>query len=308
TPIDPLNYDQDDYAVWNSTGGVGTAGGGIGNSNVPDGTIAAGQGFFVVGNVVTAGSPLVFNNDIRLSGDNGMFFRPDGTQRAPQVVEKHRVWLELTNAQGAYKQTLVGYIQGATNQKEVAFDGVMIDGGNAVSLYSIADGYNLAIQGRALPFDTSDVVPLGFKVSTGGTYNIALSNFDGLFEGQDVFLEDLYLGTVQNLKTENYSFTAPAGTFNDRFQLRYNENALGTPNQFDDNSVVIYKNTQGIQVNTGNVDIKDVKVFDMRGRLVTLKEDVAAASLTVSLDVPQQVLIVQVTSQDNRVVTKKIVY
>ena len=308
TPIDPLNYTQSDYAVWNSSGGIGTAGGGVGNSNVPDGSIAAGQGFFVVGNVVTAGSPLTFNNNMRITGSNGMFFRPDGTKRQVDQTEKHRVWLELTNAQGAYKQTLVGYIAGATHEKEPAFDAVMIDGGNSVSLYSVVGSHNLAIQGRALPFDTADVVPLGFSVSTGGTYTISLSNFDGLFDNQDVYLEDLYLGTIQNLKTANYSFTAPAGIFNDRFQLRYNENALGTPNQFDDNSVVIYKNSQGIQINTGNVDIKDVKVFDMRGRLVTLKEDVAAASLTVSLDVPQQVLIVQVTSQDNRVVTKKIVY
>lgn len=309
TPIDPLNYTQSDYAVWNSSGGVGTAGGGVGNSNVPDGSIAAGQGFFVVGNVVTAGSPLTFNNNMRITGSNGMFFRPDGTKRQVDQTEKHRVWLELTNAQGAYKQTLVGYIAGATHEKEPAFDAVMIDGGNSVSLYSVVGSHNLAIQGRALPFDTADVVPLGFSVSTGGTYTISLSNFDGLFDNQDVYLEDLYLGTIQNLKTANYSFTAPAGIFNDRFQLRYNENALGVQdNQFDDNSVVIYKNDSGIQINSGTVDIKDVKVFDMRGRLVTSKEEVASTSLTVSLDVPQQVLIVQVTSQDNRVVTKKIVY
>jgi hypothetical protein len=307
TPIDPLNYTQSDYAVWNSTGGSGTAGGGAGNSNVPDGTIAAGQGFFVVGNSVTAGSPLVFDNTMRLIGSNGNFYRPDGTQRMASSAEKHRIWLELTNAQGAYKQMLVGYVEGATNAKDAAFDAPTIDGGNAVNFYSIADGFDLTIQGRSLPFDSADQVPLGFSVTTAGTYSIGIHNFDGLFENQNIYLEDLHLGIIHDLKASNYTFATTAGDFEDRFMLRYDETALGV-NQFNDNSVVIYKNTTGIHIHSGVVDIADVKIFDMRGRQITVKANVNERSLTVALDVPQQVLIVQVTAVDGRTVTKKVVY
>jgi hypothetical protein len=33
------------------------------------------------------------------------------------------VWLNLTNTQGAFKQTLIGYVSGATNDYESAYDG-----------------------------------------------------------------------------------------------------------------------------------------------------------------------------------------
>lgn len=309
TPIDPLDYTQSDYAQWNSTGGTGTAGGGIGNSNVPDGSIAAGQGFFVVGNVMTAGSPLVFNNFHRLIGSNGNFYRPSGEAKTPSPAEKHRVWLEVTNEQGAYKQTLVGYVEGATNEKENGFDGAAADGGNIVAFYSINGEHKLGIQGRALPFDVNDQVPMGFKTSVAGTYSIGLSDYDGLFDNQNVYIEDLYTSVIHNLKDSNYSFTTTTGVFDNRFVLRYTDTALGVNNnQFDDNSVVIYKNHAGININSGTVLMDNIKVFDMRGRLITERESVNATSTIISLDVPQQVLIVQVTSTDDTVVTKKIVY
>lgn len=309
TPINPLDYTQSDYAQWNSTGGTGTAGGGVGNSNVPDGTIAAGQGFFVVGNVVTAGSPLVFNNFHRLVGSNGNFYRPNGEARAQSAIEKHRVWLEVTNEQGAYKQTLVGYVEGATNEKDNGFDGAAADGGNIVAFYSINGPHKFGIQGRALPFDVNDQVPMGFKTSVAGTYSIGLSNFDGLFNNQNVYIEDLYTNVIHNLKESNYSFTTTTGVFEDRFVLRYTDTALGVDgHQFNDNSVVIYKNHAGINIHSGNVPMDNIKIFDIRGRLVTERKSVNATATVITLDIPQQVLIVQVTSTDEVVVTKKIVY
>ena len=49
TPITNYQYTSNDYAVYNYTGGVGTqsaTNSGINNTS-PDGTIAAGQGFFM---------------------------------------------------------------------------------------------------------------------------------------------------------------------------------------------------------------------------------------------------------------------
>jgi hypothetical protein len=50
----------------------------------------------------------------------------------------------------------------------------------------------LVIQGRALPFLDTDLVPLGFATPLATTCTIALGQFDGLFadESVNIYLED----------------------------------------------------------------------------------------------------------------------
>src|SRR5690606_8554704 len=161
--ITDYQYTGSDYAIYNYTGGVGTGtpatNPGI-NNTAPTRYIAAGQGFFVEG---TANGQLRFDNSMRVAGSNSNFYRVAAPGAAPYAVqsigERHRLWLNISNAAGLSKQTLVGYVSSATNGIDRGFDGKVADAGNPVSLYSLVDGTALAIQGRALPFDVSDVVP-----------------------------------------------------------------------------------------------------------------------------------------------------
>ena len=61
----------------------------------------------------------------------------------------------------------VGYFTGATQGVD-DFDGKYYNDG-AIALSSILDNSDYAIQGRALPFDGTDIVPLNFTVTTSGT-------------------------------------------------------------------------------------------------------------------------------------------
>lgn len=311
TAIDPLNYTQSDYAQWNSTGGTGTgtAGGGVGNLTVPDGNIAAGQGFFVVG---TVSGIAQFNNSMRLANFNGNFYRLSSPQM-PQIAEKHRIWLEMKNDQGNYKQMLVGYVEGATNSKDMGFDGAAADGGNAIALYSVLGADKLGIQGRALPFDANDQVPLGYQSSVDGNFEIALSMTDGLFADptQGIYLEDTALNIIHDLRSGSYSFTTAAGTFDERFILRYtNENELGVNDPvFTGQSVVVYKNESGLHINTSSITMDNVKLFDIRGRLIATKNNINSNQTVISnLNVAEQVLIVRIESDDHRTVNKKVIY
>lgn len=89
---------------------------------------------------------------------------------------------------------------------------------------------NYAIQGRALPFDNNDVVPLGFRATEAGGFTISLTDFDGLFtENQDIYLKDNFTQTEQNLKDGNYIFVSEQGIFNNRFEVVYkSSDALNT--------------------------------------------------------------------------------
>ncbi|RYD54460.1 MAG: T9SS sorting signal type C domain-containing protein [Sphingobacteriales bacterium] len=306
TPINPTQYTQSDYAVYNAVGGVGTAGGGTGNSTVPSGNIASGQAFFVKG---LTNSNLTFNNSMRLTGLNNEFFRQDGVA-SPAELEKHRVWLEVKNSLGAYKQILVGYVENATNAKDVGFDADAVDAGNVAGLYSILGSDKLAIQGRALPFDVNDQVPVGFKSTIAGNFEIALSNFDGLFTTQNIYLEDKSLNIIHDLKSGSYNFSTLAGTFDDRFVLRFtNDTALGVNHAQADNAVIVYKNDNGINVISGSMVMKSIKIFDLRGREIFVKDHVNSNEALISnLNAGEQVLLVQITSNDNQIVNRKIVY
>jgi hypothetical protein len=137
------------------------------------------------------------------------------------VVERHRIWLNLTNSGGAFKQLLLGYMTGATNGWDNTYDGVSLDSNQYIDFYSVNGGKNLTIQARALPFQVTDEVPLGYKATIAGTYQISIDHVDGLFLNQNIFLKDTSTGVIHNLKNGSYSFSTLVGRFNDRFVLLY---------------------------------------------------------------------------------------
>ena len=164
------------------------------------------------------------------------------------------------------------------------------------------------IQGRPA-FDVSDVVPLNFKTAVAGNYTIAIDHTEGVFAtGQNVILADATTGTETNLTTGSYTFTAAAGTANSRFSLKY-QKTLGTNQSvFTENNVAVYKNKGTLSVNAGDVVINNIKVYDIQGRLVAELKNVKATSATLSnLKATNQVLVVKITSEGNKVVTKKVV-
>lgn len=300
TPITSYEYAANDYATYNFSGGTGTAPAvatGI-NNNTPSGQIAAGQSFMIKG---IANGTATFTNAMR-TGSNNQFFRMHA-----QNLQKNRVWLELKNSHGAYKQLLVGYIEGATDAIDQGYDAEVYEAGNPVSFYSIAESKKLTIQGKGLPFDAAGIFPLGYKTTVAGNFEIALSGFDGLFAGQNVYLEDKLTNAIHDLKQGTYGFATAAGTFDGRFVLRF-ANTLGVAApQMDADSIVVYKQQQQIIINAGQTEMASVKVFDLRGRLQLEKNNVNAFETVLDAPYSNGVLILQITTADHQTINRKIV-
>ncbi len=274
----------------------------------PNGILQTGQGFIVK---AVSGSNLVFNNSMRSTSttNDASFFRMSNTA-TPQQVESHRFWLNLSDASHPVAQMMVGYKSNATMGVDPMIDAPFINDAQT-GLNSIIDAVPYAIQGRSLPFDVTDEVPLHFKAAAAGNFTISLDHMDGLFlEGQDIFLKDNVTGTIHDIKAGSYTFTTAAGTFASRFSVIYQNTALGTDNPvLDANSIVIYKNDGKLNINTGVATMKNVAIFDIRGRLVYSKDNVNASSLVINdLHVEEQMLIVKVTTTDNATASKKVVY
>lgn len=302
TPLDPVpnefgfySYADNDYAVYNAVGGTSTDHSAV----VYNGHIAAGQAFFVKGK---SDGNATFNNSMRETTHNNQFLRNATT------VEKSRIWLNITDSRNAFKQTLIGYLNGASNGLDRNFDGELM-GGNAATLYSIVSQKNLAIQGRALPFMESDVIDLGYKITTAGTFKISLANFDGLFTEQNIYLEDKTLNVIHDLKQSPYEFTSAVGTFNTRFVLRYTSGMLSNPD-FDTikNNVTAGTNGKTIFVKSSLENIQRITVYDLLGRSVYDNKKVNANQFTINDVVAnQQTLVVKIYLENGLEVSKKVI-
>lgn len=306
-------YVANDYAVYNYTGGTGTRAAinpGI-NTSIPSGKIAAGQSFFIKGAVT---GTALFTNAMRVSGNNTQFYRNNNFDNEPIIspfssLEKNRVWLDLKNNQGAYKQILVGYIEQATNAFDDGFDGEVLEAGNNVSFYSVLDSKKLSIQGKALPFSENDQIPLGFHIEVPGIYEVALAQFDGLFENQSVYLEDLATQTVHDLRTSDYQFSAEAGTFDTRFVLRFQSPLNTDVPVISSNDIIAYKVNGTIRVSSSKALLKSVQIIDISGRTLASQAQLGSNEVEFTgLHFAQQTLLIQVTTQDGFVVIKKLLF
>ena len=299
------NYTGSDYATVNTLGATATAATG---GTMPTRFIASGQSFFVMG---LANGTATFDNTMRVSGNNDAFMRTteDASSMTNLEIEKHRLWLNLSNDEGAFSQILVGYAEGATLEWDRGLDG-LANGGNFVSFYTTSPDGNLAIQGRPLPFSDEDVVPLGFKATVENTYRIGLDHLDDLFNEQDIFLRDNETGFIHDLKLAPYIFTSEEGTFDERFELIYkNPNALSVEEYaLNDNSVKVINN-EILDVVSTTKNLKTVVVYDILGRVLQNYTNVNSKTLPLTgIQKANRVLLVEITLEDNAKIYKKPIY
>jgi hypothetical protein len=285
------------YATYTLAGGVGTTNSGDPLNLEPNGTIQVGQGFIVKTGPST--EILNFTNAMRTSSNTSPFLRT--------TEERSRFWLNLTSTTGAFCQTMVAYMPEATSGVDNAIDGRYFND-SPIALTSIINTEEYTIQGRAMPFSTLDTVPLGFKTDAAGNYTIAIDHVDGLFStGQDIYLKDNLLNTVNNLSAGSYSFASAIGTFNSRFELVYQSTLAETNPTFTANSVIAFNDNGDIRINSGSTIMELVRVYDLLGRLLVEKKQINSSETKLSTTATNQVLLLEITAANGTKVTKKII-
>lgn len=259
------NYTSNDYITYN---GTATTNGPTGFN----GDIASGQGFFVVMNDGTASTEsIIFNNDMR-NTNNSQFYR--------QNNQKSRIWIDLVDSSLQSSRTVIGYVDGATNNKDRLYDAVTT---TSNKFYSLINNEPHIIQGRSLPFKKNDEVKLGINITTSGIYKIAIAEVDGVFNTRDIYLEDKLLNITYDLKSNPYTFTSNVGVFNDRFVLKYKTNN-GNDNKVRNN-------------------IKKVSVYDMMGVKIFEGDNETYKNM---VPVRNHIYIVKTEMEDGFVITKKV--
>jgi hypothetical protein len=295
-----INYTVNDYITYNALGGTQFG---------FDGSIAAGQGFFALMNHTSASTSenVTFNNTMRSNAyRNDLFYR---NSNVTNTLDKSRIWLNLISPTSLSSMTLIGYAPEATNELDRLFDAPAMDVKANYELYSLSNTDKLCIQGRALPFDQNDEVPLGMTIATEGIHRIAISNLDGLFadQNQTIYLEDKLIGVVHDLRAAPYSFTTTTGKFDNRFVLKFNNETLGNEDFISTNGVKVYTNNT-INV-TASSNIKSVTVYDVLGRTLGTVSNVNNTDVSLNgIAKTQSALVVIVELENGVQTTQKVIF
>lgn len=266
---------------------------------LPNGVIQVGQGFIVK----STSTSINFDNTMRIADNNNQFLRNSS------AIENNHIRLTATGNNGFHSQVLVNYRTGATNDFDAALDGRYLnDSQNA--FYTILEQEPFVIQARALPFENSDVVKLGFKTTNAGTFSIVLNQNDGVFEGSsEIYIKDNALGIWHNITTAPYEFVSEAGTFSERFELVYQEILSVNQPLVNANSFIVLKENNGLTVRSAQEEIATVTVFDLSGRRIATSQNNSSTNVAIALGSTQtQVLLLQIITQRGDVLFKKVVY
>ncbi len=296
------NYSASDYATY--TAGIGGTAASIGSA-IPNGNIASGQGFFIQG-LTGANGVATFNNSMRITSNNDEFFKSSANEN-----EKDRIWLNLFNDKGAFSQTLIGFIENGTIGID-RYDGTKL-GGEYISLYSLAEGNNLAAQSRP-PLKDDETIKLGLYsfINEGDSLKVGIEKIEGSLVNYSIYIRDKLLNYVHDLSVEDYVFIPePKSVYNDRFELFLTKNQIVlNTDDFESatNGLLVLNSLDNIEITTSNSSlITRLKIYDVLGKTI-VNTDVNNTSYTFKTEniAPGTIFIINATLADDTVFIKKI--
>jgi hypothetical protein len=118
-----------------------------------------------------------------------------------------------------------------------------------------------------------------------------------------VFIEDKLTNTIFDLKSGNYTFNTVAGTFNDRFVLRYTDKTLKV-NETDKNDgiIVLYSTNYKsliIRNNLMDATVNSVTLYNTIGQKIAYWEAKVQEQTNIQIpmkNLPPEIYIVKVTT------------
>lgn len=262
---DAYNFTNNDYATATTNGILfNQVNGGTAGTTAPE-FIASGQGFFADVEWGFVPEPIIFNNEMRVTGPNNQFRRPTTNS------ELDRAWFNLTNSSGVYRQILIGFFDEATDNYDNGIDGKRLESGSInIDFYSLLNDTKLAINGLA-NFENEKVVPLGINTPLQGSFDISLDNIEGELMNTEIYLKDNLTNILHDLKQAPYHFSiSEVGVFNNRFELVFIKSALSINEFISSNDLIITnENETNIRIKTNNNSIvSKLKIYDILGKLI----------------------------------------
>jgi len=198
---------------------------GGGGANTTTQFIPSGQGFFV--RAVVGAATLQFTNDDRTHGEQ--LFYKSGTENQMLVLK--------ATGNNITTQTAIRFNEEATPQADRLLDiyKIISNSSDVPNVYTFCENEKMAI--NTLPSIAGhETVPVFFEAGMDGTYSFTATQMESLGEEVPVFLEDISMNYVQDMRTNpDYSFSYACGTVKE-FNIHFKD-VTGIDDDIDESPV-----------------------------------------------------------------------
>lgn len=239
-----------DYIIANLSGAT--------DSNGPDnesrwnGNIGAMQGFMM--QLDGTSGEIVFKESMRVAGNNSddNFFRRSS-------VDCPKVRVNLSHSEGLFKQTLIAWNEGVT-------DDALAEGFDAKVFY-MNPAYGISTMKAQTPLAIQTItskresIPLAYSVEMAGDYVIQLDHSEA--QGYELLLADHLSGQVVDARY-GYTFSTESGHFTDRFELVRSLKVLGA----FEKQLQIYAAEHTVYFELPDDREREFSVFSLSGQLM----------------------------------------
>lgn len=279
-----LNAEAGGYATW-TIGATGTNGG---SRYIP-----VAQGFFVKVSGEGQNGGLNLNNDVRTHSTRP-FYKNEPTDLLRILV----------TGENLSDETVIRFAEGATPAFDGEFDAWKLQNYGVNQLYTRGqDDIQLALNAFR-DADQFPVVPVNYRVSSSGEFDLEVSGIQTFAENLPVVLLDLKMNYRQDLRINNkYRFFSDQGDDENRFAITFG--TLSVP-ESDFADFTVYYDGSAIQVNFSNPTNAMLEVIDINGKVLKVAEIKGSNSYSIPAAFKAGVYIVRVKMGDF-VSTKKLV-
>ncbi|MDP5078585.1 MAG: T9SS type A sorting domain-containing protein, partial [Nonlabens sp.] len=144
-------------------------------------------------------------------------------------------------------------------------------------MYMAQEGKKLVI--KTIPFLETKKVPVSFVLRDPSTFEISIKSIQH-FDTPFILLHDKQNGTVYDLKTSTATVALPAGSYNDRFEIVFEQpTTLSTGSEVLATAIDIFQNNDRQLLTILNPELKDIKniaLYDLAGRLIVSEKATSA--------------------------------
>jgi hypothetical protein len=277
------------FDTYNAVSAVGTSNG----TQVVNQHIPPMQAFWVRVDADGASGQLQFDNSMR-SHQTDNFLKEDVVQDV----------LRLQLSQGTNSDELILVFNSQAQNGIDAFDSEKMFANIPAlpQLYSLVENQKLVINGMQ-SVKTNPAIPLGIKIGTEGTYSIAATEIDGLYD-IPVVLEDKALNLFQDLSTGNYTFTTEVANTDERFvvHLKSDEQATTIEEMVHETITIFSQNKHAVVQSTETAG--EITITDVLGRMVVHK---TITGNTTRIPLEPGVYVVTVTTNTKEYVQRVVI-
>lgn len=254
----------------------------------PGNYIPVSQGFFVVADA--DGGTISFKNRQRVfqkesDGNSEMVGMNDETGKVSLGSNNENNYTNISDTEDTRLKLRIGFNSINTIRRQLlatldpnASEGVDwgYDGKHNESqiddMYWLIDNEKFVIQGTNT-IGSQTIFPIGIYTDNDGLNSIVLDTLENAPENMDVFLHDKELDIYHNLNESDYEIFLLAGTYNNRFEITFNNpnlDSLGIDDNEHSKINVYYSNvTESIVLlNPTLLNIKSIEVTNILGQKV----------------------------------------